>query len=156
MTRTLFTNARIFDGTGAPAADGEVVVEGGLIRQVGLGLDGDEVVNLGGRGVLPGLFDCHVHVAFTDVDTWRYVQKPFSLEFFETARNLKATLAGGITTVRDAGGADLGTKEAVEQGLIAGPRMQISLRMISQTGGHGDDWMASGMTPGTPTSPPTS
>jgi len=144
MTRTLFTNACIFDGTGAPAADGDVVVEDGLIRAVGRGLDGDEVIDVGGRGLLPGLFDCHVHVAFTDVDTWRYVQKPFSLEFFETARNLKATLAGGITTVRDAGGADLGVKEAVEQGLIAGPRLQISLSMISQTGGHGDDWMASG------------
>jgi imidazolonepropionase-like amidohydrolase len=148
MTRTLFGNARIFDGTGAPVAEGDVVVEEGLIREVGRGLDGDEGVDLEGRGLLPGLFDCHVHVAFTDVDTWRYVQKPFSLEFFETARNLQATVAGGITTIRDAGGADLGTKEALQQGLIAGPRMQISLRMISQTGGHGDDWMASGQTVG--------
>jgi imidazolonepropionase-like amidohydrolase len=146
MSRTLFTNARLFDGTGSPPADGQVVVEDGLIRQVGLGLDGDEVVDLGGRGLLPGLFDCHVHVGFTDVDLWSYVQKPFSLEFYETARNLKATLAGGITTVRDAGGADLGTKTALEQGLISGPRIQISLIMLSQTGGHGDDWLPSGQT----------
>ena len=144
MPRTLFTNARVFDGTGAPVADGQVVVEEGLIREVGLGLDGDEVVDFGGRGMLPGLFDTHVHVAFTDIDLWHQVQKPFSLEFYETARNLRATLEGGITTVRDAGGADLGTKAALEQGLIAGPRMQISLTMISQTGGHADDWMASG------------
>jgi len=146
MARTLFTNALVFDGTGAPAADGQVVVEDGLIREVGLGLDGDEVVDLGGRGLLPGLFDTHVHVAFTDIDLWRQVQKPFSLEFYETARNLMATLRGGITTIRDAGGADLGTKTALEQGLIAGPRMQISLTMISQTGGHNDDWLASGQT----------
>ncbi|MBM3695950.1 MAG: amidohydrolase family protein, partial [Actinobacteria bacterium] len=66
--RTLFTNALVFDGTGAPAADGQVVVEDGLIREVGLGLDGDEVVDLGGRGLLPGLFDTHVHVSFTDID----------------------------------------------------------------------------------------
>jgi imidazolonepropionase-like amidohydrolase len=148
MTRLLFTNARIFDGTGSPVGDADLVVEDGLIREVGLGLDGDEVIDLGGRGLLPGLFDCHVHVAFTDVDLWHHVQKPFSLEFYETARNLRATLEGGITTVRDAGGADLGTKAALEQGLIAGPRMQISLTMISQTGGHGDDWMASGQTVG--------
>ena len=154
MTRTLFANARIFDCTGSPAGDGDVVVEDGLIRAVGRGLDGDEVIDLGGRGLLPGLFDCHVHVAFTDVDVWRYVQKPFSLEFYETARNLRATLAGGITTVRDAGGADLGTKVALEQGLIPGPRMQISVRMISQTGGHGDDWMASGQTVGMMTEHP--
>jgi imidazolonepropionase-like amidohydrolase len=144
MTRTLFTNARIFDGTGSPVNEGDLVVEDGLIREVGRGLDGDEAVDLGGWGLLPGLFDCHVHVAFSDVDVWRQVQKPFSLEFHETARNLRATLAGGITTVRDAGGADLGTKTALEQGLIAGPRMQISLTMISQTGGHGDGWLASG------------
>ncbi len=144
MTRTLFTNARIFDGTGSPVAEGDVAVEDGFISEVGSGLDGDEAVDLGGRGLLPGLFDCHVHVAFTDADVWRQVQKPFSLEFYETARNLRATLAGGITTVRDAGGADLGTRTALEQGLIAGPRMQISLSMISQTGGHGDDWLASG------------
>ncbi len=93
MPRTLFTNARVFDGTGAPVADGQVVVEDGLIREVGLGLDGDEVIDLGGRGLLPGLFDTHVHVAFTDIDLWRQVQKPFSLEFYETARNLMSDAA---------------------------------------------------------------
>jgi imidazolonepropionase-like amidohydrolase len=148
MPRTLFTNARLFDGTGTPITDGQVVVEGGLIREVGLGLDGDEVIDLGGRGLLPGLFDTHVHVAFSDVDLWKQAQKPFSLEFYETARNLMSTLCGGITTIRDAGGADLGTKAALEQGLIGGPRMQISIAMVSQTGGHGDDWLASGQTVG--------
>jgi imidazolonepropionase-like amidohydrolase len=148
MPRTLFTNARVFDGTGAAIADGQVVVEGGLIREVGLGLEGDQVIDLGGRGLLPGLFDTHVHVAFTDVDLWKQAQKPFSLEFHETARNLMSTLRGGITAIRDAGGADLGTKVALEQGLIGGPRMQISITMLSQTGGHGDDWLASGQTVG--------
>ncbi len=148
MSRTLFTNARVFDGTGASIADGQVLVEGGLIREVGLGLDGDEVIDLGGRGLLPGLFDTHVHVAFTDIDLWKQAQKPFSLEFYETARNLMSTLRGGITAIRDAGGADLGTKTALEQGLIGGPRMQISIAMVSQTGGHGDDWLASGQTVG--------
>ena len=46
--------------------------------------------------------------------------------------------------MRDAGGADLGIKQAVADGLVAGPRMQISLRMISQTGGRGDPWTVSG------------
>jgi imidazolonepropionase-like amidohydrolase len=148
MTRTLFTNARVFDGTGSPVAAGQVVVEDGAIREVGLGLDGEEVVDLGGRGLLPGLFDTHVHVAFTDINLWQQAQKPFSLEFYETARNLMSTLRGGITTIRDAGGADLGTRTALEQGLIGGPRMQISITMLSQTGGHGDDWLASGQTVG--------
>ena len=144
MTRTLLTNTRIFDGTGAPLAEGEVVIENGRITAVGSGLDGDEAIDLGGKALLPGFFDCHTHVAISDVDIFGMVQKPFSLAFYEAERNLRSTLAAGITSSRDAGGADLGVKTAVETGLIAGPHMQISLTMISQTGGHGDGWMPSG------------
>jgi imidazolonepropionase-like amidohydrolase len=72
------------------------------------------------------------------------VQRPFSRQFYDAAANLQKTLATGITSVRDAGGADLGIKEAVADGLIAGPRLQISIIMLSQTGGHGDDWYPSG------------
>jgi imidazolonepropionase-like amidohydrolase len=146
MARTLFVNGRIFDGTGAAPADGEVVVENGRISEVGIGLDGDETVDLGGRTLFPGFFDCHVHVAFTGIDLWAQAQKPFSLEFYETVRNLRATLDGGITTIRDAGGADLGARVALEKGLISGPRMQISVTLLSQTGGHSDGWLASGLT----------
>jgi imidazolonepropionase-like amidohydrolase len=144
MTRTVFRGARVFDGTGAAPADGDVVVENGRIVGLGSGLDGDEVVDLEGRTILPGFFDCHVHVTVSDVDSWAEVQRPFSRQFFEAGRNLLKTLQTGITSIREAGGADLGIKEAVEEGLIAGPRMQISLIMLSQTGGHGDDWYPSG------------
>ncbi|MFH1104449.1 MAG: amidohydrolase family protein [Actinomycetota bacterium] len=142
--RTLLTNTRIFDGTGAPIADGEVLISDGRIAKVGSGLHGDTVIDLGGRALLPGLFDCHTHVAISNVDIFGGVQKPFSLNFYEAERNLRNTLATGITSIRDAGGADLGVKTAVETGLISGPHMQISLTMISQTGGHGDGWMPSG------------
>ncbi len=145
MTRTVFSNASIFDGTGAPFADGDVLVENGRIVEVGSGLEGDEVVDLTGRSLLPGFGDCHVHVMFDNVDIWGIMQKPFSLNFYEAARALRKTLATGITSVRDAGGADLGVKTAVERGIIPGPRMLISLTMISQTGGHGDGWLPSGM-----------
>lgn len=73
---------------------------------------------------------------------------PFSYQFYQAGANLKATLDLGITTIRDASGADLGVQQAVEDGLIAGPRMQISVTAISQTGGHGDGWMPSGITVG--------
>lgn len=145
MTRTVFSNASIFDGTGAPFADGDVLVEDGRIVEVGSGLEGDEVIDLTGRSLLPGFGDCHVHVMFDNVDIWGIMQKPFSLNFYEAAHALRKTLATGITSVRDAGGADLGVKTAVEKGLIPGPRMLISLTMISQTGGHGDGWLPSGM-----------
>ena len=142
--KTVFSNASIFDGTGAPFADGEVLVEEGRIVEVGSGLDGDEQVDLGGRALLPGFGDCHVHVMLDNIDIFGIMQKPFSLKFFEAAHALRKTLEAGITSVRDAGGADLGVKTAVEQGVIDGPRMLISLNMISQTGGHGDGWMPSG------------
>jgi imidazolonepropionase-like amidohydrolase len=144
MPRTLFTNGRIFDGTGSPIADGDVLIEDGRIVDVGTSLDGDDHVDLSGRAVIPGMFDCHVHVMVSHIDQFRMLQTPFSLKFYEAARNLEATLASGITTVRDAGGADLGVKTAVGQGLIDGPDMQISLTMLTQTGGHGDGWMPSG------------
>src|SRR2546428_7105712 len=136
--RTLFAGGQVFDGTGAAPGDADVVVEDGRIVAVGPGLDGDERVDASGQTVLAGLFDCHPHVLFGDVDQWKYLQTPFSLTFYKAMDNLRATLACGITTIRDAGGADLGMKTAVEQGLIPGPRMHISIRMISQTGGHRD------------------
>jgi imidazolonepropionase-like amidohydrolase len=146
MTRLVFRGGRVFDGTGADPANADVAVEDGRIVDVGTGLDGDEAVDAAGRTILPGLFDCHTHVCVSYVDLWRIAQRPFSYQFYEAARNLEATLRIGITSVRDAGGADLGIKTAVEDGLIPGPRMQISLIMLTQTGGHGDDWYPSGAT----------
>jgi imidazolonepropionase-like amidohydrolase len=146
MTRTLYAGATVIDGTGADPAVADLVVEDGRIVEIGPGLDGDERIDLSDRSLLPGLFDCHTHVVVSSIDTMRLLQMPFSYRFFLAARNLEATLRAGITTVRDAGGADLGIKQAVEDGIVPGPRVQISLSMISQTGGHGDGWMPSGAT----------
>ena len=142
--RRVFTGGRVFDGTGAPLAEADVAVEDGRIVDVGAGLDGDDSVDLDGKSLLPGLFDCHVHVMLSHLDVWRLIQTPFSYRFFEVVKNLEATLRIGITTVRDAGGADLGVKQAIEDGLVRGPRLQISISMLSQTGGHGDALMPSG------------
>ena len=156
--RTVFAGGRVFDGTGAAVADADVAVVDGQIAEVGVGLDGDEQIDVAGSTLLPGLFDTHVHVMFGHVDIWRHLQTPFSYRFYDAIRNLDATLRIGITTVRDAGGADLGVKQAVEEGIVRGPRLQISITMLSQTGGHGDGWMPSGATgelfpeyPGMPT-----
>ena len=65
-------------------------------------------MDLEGKAVLPGLFDCHTHVVVTSIDTMRLLQTPISYRFLQAAKNLEATLRIGITTVRDAGGADLG------------------------------------------------
>jgi imidazolonepropionase-like amidohydrolase len=101
-----------------------------------------------GRTLLPGLFDTHVHVAmrYEDFDEWRMMNEPFTLPFFRVGEALRTTLALGITTVRDAMGADAGLKAAVEEGTLIGPRMQISVTMLSITGGHNDPWLPSGGT----------
>jgi len=145
MTRLLFRGGQVLDGTGAEPAEADVVVEDGRILEVGPGLDGDEAVDAGGLTVLPGLFDCHTHVTFSgELDPMRRALKPFSSRYFEAVHNLSATLDIGITTVREAGGADLGVKQAVDSGSVDGPRMQISITMLSQTGGHGDSHLPSG------------
>jgi imidazolonepropionase-like amidohydrolase len=145
MPRTVFSGGRVFDGTGAPPREADLVVEQGRIVELGSGLDGDLSIDVRGKTLLPGLFDCHVHVAFTHLDLLKRLEAPFSYRFYEAAVNLRTTIAQGITTVRDAGGADLGIKQAVADGLIPGPRMLISLVMLSQTGGHGDGWMPCGL-----------
>lgn len=145
VTRTLFRGGSVFDGTGAPPALADVVVADGQILDVGRGLDGDGAVELDGRTVLPGLFDCHVHFTFSgELDPLRRAMRPFSLKYFETIANMEATLRTGVTSVREAGGSDLGVKMAADLGLVRGPRMQISIIMLSQTGGHGDRTTPSG------------
>jgi imidazolonepropionase-like amidohydrolase len=142
--RLILSGGRVFDGRGAEPATADLAIADGQIVDIGSGLDGDDSVDVSGRTLLPGLFDCHTHVILSDIDQWRILQTPFSYQFYEAERNLEATLRAGITTIRDAGGADMGIQRAVDDGLINGPRMHISVRMISQTGGHGDDWFASG------------
>ncbi len=146
MGRTVFTGGRVFDGSGSPLAEADVVIEDGRIVEVGPGLDGDAGVDCSGKALVPGLFDCHVHLAsrHEDLDEIRVMYEPFSLPFFRMAENLRNTLALGITTVRDAAGADAGLKRAVEEGVLVGPRMQISVNMLSMTGGHSDAWLPSG------------
>lgn len=143
MVRTVFTGGRVFDGTALAAAD--LVIGDGRIVEVGPGLDGDEAVDVTGCSVLPGMFDAHVHTVLDGISPYDNMQKPFSYQFFLAARNLRTLLGLGITSVRDAGGADAGIKRALADKLIAGPRLQIAVTMISQTGGHGDNCMASGL-----------
>jgi imidazolonepropionase-like amidohydrolase len=147
VTRTVFTGGLVFDGTADCASSADVAVEDGLIVEIGTGIGGDHEIPLGGMGLLPGFFDCHVHMLLSDLDYLGMLNTPLSYRILEAGRNLQTLLETGITTVRDAAGADLGLKRAVRDGIIAGPRMQISVGMICQTGGHNDGWMLSGAAP---------
>ena len=93
---------------------------------------------------MPGLIDCHDHIAHFGLDLARRFQLAPSLAVLQVGRWMEDTLRAGVTTLRDAAGADLGVKMAVERGIVAGPRLLISLVIISQTGGHGDLTQPSG------------
>ncbi len=146
-------NGRLIDGTGAdPIADATVVIEDNKIKAAGptdqvngpWGEDA-QVIDAAGMTILPGFIDSHLHVLMEGFDLQRLINTPFSLRFYQGAQYLRRTLEAGVTTVRDAGGADRGVKLAVEQGLIQGPRMLISIGPMSMTGGHGDHYMPSGV-----------
>lgn len=135
----------LFDATGAAPRSSDVAIEGERIADVGANLDGDIDVDCSGKLITPGLIDCHVHfMADGNFSPSHHGGTPFSLNFYQAAERMKRTLACGITSVREAGGADLGVKEAQEQGLIVGPRMQIAITILSQTGGHADSWEVCG------------
>ena len=152
MSYTLIHNGTLIDGNGgAPVADGAVLVEGAVIRAVGPKADirlpaaPIDLIDAGGGWMLPGLIDTHVHLMLEGVDIPKMLTTPFSYNFYQALAHMRRTLDAGITTVRDAGGADLGVKLAQANGLVAGPRMQISVTALSITGGHGDGWMPSGV-----------
>ena len=81
---------------------------------------------------------------YEDFDEAKTLHEPFSMPFFRAHLNLRRTIELGITTVRDASGADAGLRDAVEEGTLVGPRMQVSVTMLSMTGGHSDPWLPSG------------
>ena len=88
--RTIFTGGVVFDGTGAPPSPADLVIEDGRIAQVGPGLDGDEGVDVSGCALLPGLFDCHIHLAlrYEDLDEVAAAHRPFSYPFFRIPETL--------------------------------------------------------------------
>lgn len=141
MASTLFTNARIVDGTAPEAgAPVNVLVEGGTIREVGKAVYSAKakIVDLKGRTLMPGLIDAHVHVVAGVADLGRNAQLPDSLVTARSFVIMREMLMRGFTTVRDVGGADFGLKQATEEGHFPTPRLVISGKALSQTGGHAD------------------
>ena len=141
MAATLFHNARIVDGTAPERAEPvSVLVEGGLIREVGKSVRSDKarVIDLKGRTLMPGLIDAHVHVIAGVADLGRNAALPDSLVTVRSLVIMREMLLRGFTTVRDVGGADFGLKQATEELDFPTPRLVISGKALSQTGGHAD------------------
>lgn len=142
MIPVLLQNCRIFDGVSAEYAEEQsVLVEDGRIREISdkpLKSESALRIDTGGRVLMPGLIDAHFHAMAVDVNISRIDRMPPTLAAQHARALLEQALNRGFTTVRDAAGADYGLKMATEQGLIAGPRLFIAGKAISQTGGHGD------------------
>ena len=139
-------NGRLIDGTGvAPVKDATIVIDGNRIASVSTrnhdGFPADAtVIDAAGMTVLPGLIDCHDHMANHKYDLahrWR-LDEPQSTRHLRTAQVLRQTLVAGYTTIRDAAGLDAGFKRAIDEKLIEGPRLVLSLAIISPYGGIGD------------------
>ncbi len=140
------TNATIIDGTGGdPYENGVILIDGEHISAVGrqsrVSIPRDAmIIDAHGGNVLPGLIDTHVHFLLEYPDILRYLITSPTLRLFQAIPRMRATLDAGVTTVRDAGGTPAGIKLAVEQGIVPGPRMQVAVSLITQTGGHGDGY----------------
>ncbi len=143
----------LIDGTGAPPVrDAAVVIHNGRIETVttagaSAGPPADhEVIDASRLTVLPGLIDCHDHLAFHGYELVRRwgLDEPQSTRHLRTARVAGQILTSGYTAVRDAGGLDAGFRLAVHEGLIPGPRLVLSLGIISPIGGIGDRVSPSG------------
>ena len=142
MATIIFANCAVLDGTHKERReDHHVLVDGDRIREVSdrqIKSDVACTIDLNGRTLMPGLIDAHVHVLAVDAALARLSDRPVTLLTLQAAKVLEAMLQRGFTTIRDAGGADGGLAEAVEQGLVRGPRIFPSGSALSQTGGHGD------------------
>jgi len=149
----IITGATLVDGTGMPpVADSAVLVnDDGRIQAVGrreelaLPPNTDEI-RAAGMTLMPGLIDCHDHLSSFTYDLmgrWGYAE-PLSLRRLRIAKVMEETLLTGYTTVRDCGWLDAGFKQAVEEGLITGPRLLVATTPISPTHGMSDRSSPSG------------
>lgn len=142
-------NLNLIDGTGGPVVNNAVVVvEGTKIKAVGK--EGEveysadyEVLDLGGKTVLPGMVEAHVHIGMNGEPAMETIMLKETLPMTTIKASVYAQkdLMAGFTTIRtmgDKGFLDVALKRAIDAGIIDGPRMRVSGQILSITGGHGD------------------
>ena len=141
---TVFQSCTLLDCTGAdPASRSTVIIEGDRIVRVSRGAEPDlprdaTRIDCGGRTLMPGLTDAHVHAAIIETDPVKVRREAPATLALRIKDVLEQTLDAGFTTVRDAFGLDWGFAQAIERGLLRGPRVLFTGSCLTQTGGHGD------------------
>jgi imidazolonepropionase-like amidohydrolase len=142
MPDLLLTNARVFDGISADCAEGmHIRVADGLVQEVSsqpLKSRNAQVIDVGGRTLMPGLIDCHIHSYASHVSLQKIDTAGHAYRTAYATRMLGHALDCGFTTVRDVGGGDHSLSKAIADGLIRAPRFFYSGKILSMTGGHGD------------------
>ena len=142
MSILILENCTLLDPADAEPVDGaHVLIEGERIKEIArkrIRAGRVQRIDVGGRTLIPGLIDAHVHVTATSLDLGAIDKESATLTGAKARQIMEGMLRRGFTSVRDAGGADWGLAKAVEIGLIQGPRLFYSGRALSQTGGHGD------------------
>lgn len=140
----ILRDANVLDEAGGFSGPLDVLVQDGLVKAVDDDLPTGEApsVDCTDLWLLPGIFDCHDHLTMSSLDLAESLARPVSAWALETARNARLTLEAGVTFVRDLAGADSGIRDAIARGDVPGPTLQISVVLVSQTGGHGDGFLA--------------
>lgn len=142
MSVKYFTNGNIMDVVNEKIYKGSIVVEDGIIKEVGENIacpEGAEVIDFGGNYVSPGLFNCHVHTVL-DVPKAADGRHKIATATIKGIQNCQKYLRSGVTYVRDVGAADfvdIDLRNAINAGLVDGPEMVVSGKCICMTGGHG-------------------
>ncbi|HWK50588.1 MAG TPA: amidohydrolase family protein, partial [Steroidobacter sp.] len=138
----IFENCTLIDGIAdEPKEKVNVLVEGNLIREVTtepIRMADAKRFDLRGKVLMPGLIDNHAHVYAIHLNQEKTRGMPHTLMMAHAIPRVLGMLRRGFTTVRDVAGGDYGIKRAIETGLVEGPRLFVSGRALSQTGGHGD------------------
>jgi imidazolonepropionase-like amidohydrolase len=143
MPPMTFRNFLLFDGKSNALRDGlSLIVEGGRIKSVAAGNpagpEGSRTIDCGGRVVMPGLIDAHWHTIFAALPISTLFAADVGYIFLASSAEAERTLMRGFTTVRDLGGPSFALKQAIDDGLVPGPRIYPCGAMITTTGGHGD------------------
>ena len=148
---TIVKAARLFDGkSDQVVSPGVVVVQDGKIIAAGSRVNepaGAEVIDLGDATLLPGFMDAHTHLTNEATGDWKKdeldnFKKPIPQLAIEATVYARRTLMAGFTTVRDLGASellDVGLREAINEGVVPGPRMLVATHAISARGGHCDE-----------------